>query len=184
MIAADNEQQTQGVPHDDTGACTCAAVLARVAEPSQDYGERGESEIRLGLAATGGEEQQVHALALGIGGVGDAGEIQQDEGELKGLPARRTNAAFACETAREGGGHDAIRGTEGVERVRIGHQHPNAALHSVRGNRGQAHELPGHLPALARQVAEPRPFRDLGLVIHVRIAALFDRRSAGNQETR
>ena len=51
-------QQTQGVPHDDADARSSAAVLARVAEPSQDHGERGEAEIRLGLAAAGGEEQQ------------------------------------------------------------------------------------------------------------------------------
>ena len=149
-------QQTQGVAHDDADACARAAVLARVAEPPQDHGERREAEIRLGLAAAGGEEQQVHEPALGIGRIGDAGEIQQDEGELKGPPARRTGGAFACETAREGGGHGAIRGTEGVERVRIGRQHPNAALHSVRGNPGHAHELPGHLPALAGQATEPR----------------------------
>ena len=51
-------------------------------------------------------------LALGIGRVGDAGEVQQDEGELKGPPAWRSGVAFACEASREGGGHGAIRDTK------------------------------------------------------------------------
>ena len=32
-------------------------------------------------------------------------------------------------------------------------------------------------------VAEPRPFRDLGLVVHVRVAALLDRRATGDEKS-
>ena len=58
-----------------------------VAEPPKDHGERGEAEVCLGLSAAGREEEEVHELALGIGRVRDAGEVQEDEGELKGPPA-------------------------------------------------------------------------------------------------
>ena len=149
-------QQPQGVTHDDADARSRATVLARVAEPPQDHGERSEAEIRLGLAATGREEEQVHEFTFGIGGVCDTRKIQQDEGELKGPPARRAGAAFSGETAREGGSHGPVRGTEGIERVCIVHQHPDAALHPRRGNPGETHELLGRLPALARQAAETR----------------------------
>ena len=45
------------------------------------------------------------------------------------LLGRRTGAAFfAGEAPREGGGHRAVRGPEGVERVRIVGQHPDASL--------------------------------------------------------
>ena len=133
-----------------------STVFARVAEPPQDHGERGEAKIRLGLAATGGEEEQVHELSLGIGRVCDTRQIQQDEGELKGPPAWRAGAAFSGETAREGGSHGPVRGTEGVERVRIVHQHPDAALHPRRGNPGETHELLGRLATLASQATETR----------------------------
>ena len=149
-------QQPQGVTHDDADARSRATILARVAEPPQDHGERGEAKIRLGLAATGGEEEQIHEFTFGIRGICDARQIQQDEGELKGPPARRAGAAFSGETAREGSGHRAIGGTESVERVRIVHQHSDAALHPGRGNPRDTYELLGRLAALARQAAEAR----------------------------
>ena len=88
-------------------------------------------------------------------GAAFAGEtVRSEPGSV--LPGRDAGAAFAGEAAREGGGHGAARGTEGVERLRIVRQHPDAALHPVRGGPGEVQELFGRLPALARQAAEVR----------------------------
>ena len=55
--------------------------------------EGGEAEIGLGLAAAGREEQEVGDLAVGVGLVGQAGEVEQDEGELERAPLRLVCAA-------------------------------------------------------------------------------------------
>ena len=49
----------------------------------------GEAEIGLRLAAAGREEQQVDDLAVGVQPVVQAGEVEQDEGELERSPFRR-----------------------------------------------------------------------------------------------
>ena len=45
-------------------------------------------EIGLGLAAAGREEQQVSNLAIGVRSIDQAGEVEQDEGELERPPLR------------------------------------------------------------------------------------------------
>ena len=66
--AADNEQQTQGVPHDDADARSRAAVLARVAEPPQDHRESGESKIRIGLPPPVGKSSKSTNSRSGLAG--------------------------------------------------------------------------------------------------------------------
>ena len=151
-------QQPQGVAHDDADPGPGESGVSLVAEPPKDHGERGEAEVRLGLAAAGREEEEVHELALGIGRVRDAGEVQEDEGELKGPPAgRRPGYAFAGEAARESRGHGTIRGAEGVERARVIHEEADPALHPVRGDRRKEQEFLGRRQAIAGQPAEPAP---------------------------
>ena len=50
--------------------------------------ERRKAEIGLGLAAAGWEEQQVGGLAVDMRAIDEAGEIEQDEGELERPPLR------------------------------------------------------------------------------------------------
>ena len=89
-------QQAQGVAHDDAHPGASEPVLARVAEPAQDHGEGGEAEVGLGLAAAGREEEQVDRLAVRVARVGEAGQVEQDEGELEGAPARRLDVGAAA----------------------------------------------------------------------------------------
>ena len=49
----------------------------------------GEAEIGFRLAAAGREEQQIDDLAIVVRRVLQAGEVEQDEGELERPPARR-----------------------------------------------------------------------------------------------
>ena len=58
------------------------------AEPAIEEGEGRQAEVRLGLAAAGGEEEEVDGLAIGVFGVDDPPEVEQEEGELEGLPLR------------------------------------------------------------------------------------------------
>ena len=58
-------------------------------QPPMSDGEGCEPEIGLGLAAAGGEEQQVHGLAIWVGLVDEASQIEQDEGELEWAPLGR-----------------------------------------------------------------------------------------------
>ena len=51
--------------------------------------KRRQPEIGFGLAAAGWEEEKVDDLALDMGRLGDAAEVHQDVGELKGAPLRR-----------------------------------------------------------------------------------------------
>ena len=60
-----------------------------LAQAAQRDREGGEAEIGLGLAAAGREEQQVDDLAVRMRRIGQAGEVEQDEGELERPPDRR-----------------------------------------------------------------------------------------------
>ena len=90
-------QQAQGVAHDDREA---RAFEAGIVEPAPGDGEGGEAEIGLGLAAAGREEQQIDDRPVGMSRVGEAVEIEQDEGELEQAPRRRCPAGpAACRSA-------------------------------------------------------------------------------------
>ena len=88
------------VAHDHAHPGARAPLLAGMAQPAQHHRECREAEIRLGLAAARREEEQVDGLAVRIARVGEAGEVQQDERELEGAPARRFDARAACCSAR------------------------------------------------------------------------------------
>ena len=60
-----------------------------MAQAAQHHRHRRETKVRLRLAAAGGKEQQVHGFAVRIFGIGEAGEVQQNEGELERAPPRR-----------------------------------------------------------------------------------------------
>ncbi len=131
--------------------------MARVAEPPQHQGERGEPEIGLGLAAAGGEEEQVHEFALETRGIRNPREVQQQESQLKGAPTRRLCDPFPGQAARERRGHGPVRHAEGVERVPILCEHEDAVLHPVRGKPGVAEQLLGGIPTLPGQVGQSAP---------------------------
>jgi hypothetical protein len=88
----------QGVAHEDAYARLAAAGLRTRAdgalEAPQGEGVGGESEICLGLAATGREEQQIDegftaGTTVRVSGLGERVDVQQDEGELERTPAGR-----------------------------------------------------------------------------------------------
>ena len=134
-----------------------------MAQPAQHHRKRREPEVGLGLAAAGREEQQVDRRAVRIARVGEAREVQQDEGELERAPARRLDA----ETLAERPGHRAVRHAERIERVRILRQHRDAALDPVGGNACEAQRVPppcrADFPAGSRRsIAASRSTRDTG----------------------
>ena len=53
--------------------------------------EGGEAEIGFGLAAAGGEEQEVHDLAIRVLLFDEAGKVEEDEGKLEGPPCGRVH---------------------------------------------------------------------------------------------
>ena len=64
-------QQPQRVPHENRQPGTGQAGIAAAAQRDR---ESGQPKIGLGLAAAGGEEQQVHAFAVGMVRIGEAGQ--------------------------------------------------------------------------------------------------------------
>ena len=146
--------------------------MFRVAQPAQHHREGREAEVRLRLAAAGGEEEQVHGLAVGVVRVGEAGNVQQEEGELEGTPAGRAVGEAFGEPLPEGARDRAVRHTECIERPGVRCQHGDAALHAVRGGAGPAQQLRGGAVSSAREGRE-RPFPLTGgragrLVLRVR----------------
>ena len=79
-------EQAQRVAHDNGDAGT---EHARPGEPAVRDDEGCETEIGLGLAAAGREEQQVGNLAVGMLAIGKPGNVEKDEGELERPPFRR-----------------------------------------------------------------------------------------------
>ena len=117
--------------------------VARVAQPPQHHGEGREAQVGLGLAAARREEEQVDRLAVGVARVGEAGEVQQDEGELEGAPARRPRCLSRCaQRPRDG----PVRHAEGVEGVGV---LPRARRCRARSGRRRC----------PRSAAAPRPSR-------------------------
>src|SRR5690606_24543987 len=108
----------------------------------------------LGLAAAGREEQEVDDAALTVGRVDDAGQIEEDEGELERAPARRVDLLGPLAVAVAGalahrGGDGAVGQLEGEEGV------------GVAGGRGEAGGDPvaSDLGALDQLVAGLLPER-------------------------
>jgi hypothetical protein len=114
-------QEAQGVAHQHADA---GALQAGVTQPAQDQGEGGEAEVGLRLAAAGREEQEVDDAAIAVRGIDDAGEVEQDEGELERAPARRIDLLRALVVAVTGalahrGGDGAVGQLEREEGVGI-----------------------------------------------------------------
>src|SRR5262249_24578699 len=106
-------------------------------QAAQHHRERCESEVSLGFAATGREEQQVYRDAGGIGRVGNSWQIQEQECQLKSVPARRLDS----QPLTEGSGHSAVGDAELIQRVRILPQHCDAPLDPIGSNAAKTKEL-------------------------------------------
>ena len=87
-------QQAQGVAHEDgdAGAPVNGAVggLEESLAAADGEGVGGQSQVGLGLASTGGEEEELGggqvAGAARQGGVGEGRQLHEDEGELEDAP--------------------------------------------------------------------------------------------------
>ena len=141
-------QEAQGVAHDHAHPRAAVAVRVRVAQPSQHHGKGGKAEIGLGLAAAGGEEQEIHRLAGRVARIDQPGEIQQDEGELKGPPAGLVD----IQTLAEGPGHRAVGHPEGIESVLVFGQDRDPSIDPPSGQVRPAQQFPRRLPARALQI--------------------------------
>lgn len=117
-------EQTEGVATEDGGAAALAA------DPAQGDREGGQEEVRLRLAAAGGEPDQVGGPAVVVAWVGDTVEGEEEEGELEGAPGgvgvggrveSHGVGAVASQAGLVGGGmphlqqHDPLGDAEGVE---------------------------------------------------------------------
>ncbi|HEY3258645.1 MAG TPA: hypothetical protein VGJ95_00005, partial [Pseudonocardiaceae bacterium] len=145
-------QQPQRVPHEHGDAKVGAEAGVDRLQPAHRQGEGGEAEVGLGLAAAGGEPQQVGdgplrvVGALGVAGVGQRRQVEQDERELKRPPPVVVRPVqLACHVVEHparvgaaGAGHhgvDALHGhrpvgeAEGAPGDRIGTQEVDADLH-------------------------------------------------------
>ena len=98
--------------------------MARLAQAAQEDHERGQAQVGFGLAAAGGEKQQVDHLAVGVTRRHEPAQVHQDEGELEGPPRRRVHE-FGCDARLLraalpcGHGHRAVGQGERVERLLI-----------------------------------------------------------------
>ena len=139
-------EEAQRVAHDHAHAGAREPLLAGMAQPAQHHRERREAQVRLGLAAAGREEEQVHRLAVWVARVGEAGQVEQDEGELEGAPARLLDLEPLAERPRDG----PVRHAEGVEGVGVLAEHGDAALDPVGGD---VREVRASSSAVSRRVA-------------------------------
>jgi hypothetical protein len=58
-------EQAQRIAHDHAHPGPGESLLARVAQPPQHHRERGQAQVRLGLAAARRKEEQIHRFAVG-----------------------------------------------------------------------------------------------------------------------
>ena len=107
--------------------------MTPIAQSPQGHRQSRESEIRFRLPPAGREEEQIHGLAVWIVRIGQPGEVQQDEGELKGAPTGRSTVELRREPLPEGARNGAVRHTEGVEHVGVRRQYGDAAFHAIGG---------------------------------------------------
>ena len=73
-----------------------------MAQAPQHDGEGGQTQVGLGLTTAGREEEQVDDLAMGMVRIAEAGEVQQDEGQLERPPPWRPvpSGPSRCRRAR------------------------------------------------------------------------------------
>jgi hypothetical protein len=85
-------QQAQRVAHQHGDA---GRRRARVAQAAQDDREGRQAEVGLRLAAAGGEEEQVHHVAVRVWAIGERAQVHQQERELERPPLLRLDVARA-----------------------------------------------------------------------------------------
>ena len=163
-------QQAQGVAHQHGHAVSAVhrvgSVAHRPLQAAHGHGVGHQAQVGLGLAAPGGEEQQVGpggaGPPVGVAGVGQRRQAQQDEGELErppravlddvgggdGLRQRQTGVGSA---PADGDGVDAllphglVGEPEGVERVGVFAHQLDAAAHGVGHSAGFVERGPGRV---------------------------------------
>ena len=136
-------QQAQGVAHDDAHPGPLPCVLLGIAQPAQHHRQGGQPQIGFRLAAAGGEEQQIDRFPMRVRWVRDAGQVQQDEGELEGPPMGRPLRELFRQPLLQRPRHGAVGHPEGVQGVGVLGQHFDAALHPLCGQGGQAQQFLG-----------------------------------------
>src|SRR2546423_25116 len=108
-----------------------------MAQAAQHHRECSEPEVSLGLAATGREEQQIYRSAVRIVRVGNSWEIEEQECELKGVPA----GCLDSQPLAERPGHGTIGQAERIQRIRILPQHCDTPLDPIGSNAAKTKEL-------------------------------------------
>ena len=146
-------QQPQRVAHDDADPGPAPSAVPGIPQPPQHHGERRETQVRLRLAAAGREEQQVGGFAVGIGGVHESGQVQEQEPDLEGTPLWVRVARAGGERPRDG----AIRHPEGVEGVLVRGENRDAAFDAVGGQPGLLKQSFSRHPAGSRPGPEQPP---------------------------
>src|ERR1035437_9963614 len=125
--------------------------------------ERRKAEIGLGLAAAGGEEQQVRDLSVCVLAIGKPGDVEKNERKLEWPPFRyrlcRRIACGACIAAPRGGGHCEVHEPECVSGNLVARQDINALEDALaRGLHFCGESLRGLTPP-RRQAADLLVFR-------------------------
>jgi hypothetical protein len=164
-------QEPQGV----SGEYGRPASTRAVDEPSADHLECCESEIRLRLATTGREPDEIHDVAIGVGGVRGRGQAQQLKTELEMPPPRLvhfvTGLQRSIQHSRMFSGvsclkdllvHGRVREPERQQACRIVPQQRDSLVHAAgrslhaledaRRRRGVPHVEPGRVSSA---VADP-----------------------------
>ncbi len=137
-----------------------------------------KAEIRLGLAAARRKEEQVDDLAVRVGLIDQAGEVQQDEGELKRSPLRRPLGAWVecsrvsaarCRgdrvSAPGGARHCLVHDPESQSGAVIVAQQNNSGANSCRCRLHALNQTLGRLASTRRESANRVPLRgDPGII--------------------
>ena len=84
-------EQTQRVPHQHRYTVFAVAPARVLLQPPHRHGVSRESQVGFRLAAAGGKPQQVRTsigpgTAVGVIETGEPRQVDQDEGQLKGVP--------------------------------------------------------------------------------------------------
>ena len=151
-------EQAERVAHDDAHPGALSSVLSGVAQPPEHHREGGDAQVRLRLAAAGGEEEQVHGLAVRIERVREARHVQQDECELEGPPSGWVPVVeLIAEALPERARHGPVRHPERIESILVRCEQRDSLLNPIRRVTGPVKQPLRGIPSLtskgARRVA-------------------------------